>query len=75
MISLRKAFCPRLSPPENGYVKVDKLRIGSIARYRCSKDYHIVGGKVRRCLKRGIWSGVEPRCIFKDSMTDFEDMK
>ena len=36
--------------------------IGTIATYRCSPGYQLVGGLARTCVPGGMWNGIEPTC-------------
>ncbi len=57
-------FCRRLPSPKHGSVEITGLVAGSTASFNCnSKDYYLaVGDKVRKCLKTGVWSGIQPQC-------------
>nr|XP_042902058.1 fibrillin-2-like isoform X2 [Parasteatoda tepidariorum] len=42
---------------------------GSICRYRCPRNFSLIGSSERRCGQNLQWTGVEPRCILEYSHT------
>ena len=57
--------CPDLSDPENGTVTVASNIFGSLAVYRCSEGFGLVGKSIRQCQADGSWSEQEPTCESK----------
>ena len=52
-------------PPSNvfiAYLPTDEHYVGTIATYKCSPGYQLVGGSVRACIPGGMWYGTEPTC-------------
>lgn len=43
-------------------IDFDKLEFGGEVRYRCKRNYKLVGPASRRCLDPGVWSDEKPRC-------------
>ena len=46
----------------NGRVRYQSTRLGSVAVYRCYRPYSLVGTGRRTCLRNGTWSGKRARC-------------
>lgn len=56
--------CRPLPAIANGMVVTSPdPKLGSYAKYTCSKGYRIDGYPIRRCLISGQWSSSEPSCI------------
>jgi len=58
--------CPKLDDLENGQVTVGSHHVGSIATYRCDKEFQCLGPRARRCLSTALWSGTTPVCVPKN---------
>ena len=58
------AECPRLSNPDNGYVKYSKKErsIGARVWYICQDGYTLTGSEARQCLADLTWSIHPPTC-------------
>ncbi|PIK44033.1 hypothetical protein BSL78_19119 [Apostichopus japonicus] len=56
--------CPLLQSPVEGYVTVTPSQhyIDAVARYRCNRDFTLVGNSNRTCQRDKTWSGSEPVC-------------
>ena len=61
--------CPDLQNPNNGRVIISGTTIGSVASYICDDGYVIDGLNTRICQDQQTWSGSEPQCRSKQSMT------
>lgn len=60
--SCQSISCPKLFAPYYGSVSTNGQQPGSIATYRCSSGFLLVGESTRRCLTSGHWSGKAPVC-------------
>ncbi|XP_064382161.1 sushi, von Willebrand factor type A, EGF and pentraxin domain-containing protein 1-like [Halichondria panicea] len=54
--------CPDLHNPNYGSVRQTGTTLDHVAYYNCNKGFQLVGGRVRRCLTTGHWSGQAPVC-------------
>ncbi|PIK41906.1 putative sushi, von Willebrand factor type A [Apostichopus japonicus] len=64
-LSCLKKACPLLQSPVEGYVTVTPSQhyIDAVARYRCNRDFTLVGNSNRTCQSDKTWSGSEPVCL------------
>lgn len=61
--------CGDLPTLLNGLVVVDDTAFNDTAIYSCDKEYELVGNATRICLANGSWSGNQPSCHSKYSLT------
>ncbi|XP_064394225.1 uncharacterized protein LOC135341566 isoform X3 [Halichondria panicea] len=59
-------FCPYLSDPTSGLVRITSTAVGAQATYECFRGFSLDGNAVRVCSGNGQWTGVEPRCTLVD---------
>ena len=57
--------CGDLSSPAYGNVTLNFTLYQSLAVYRCSYGYNLIGNSSRYCQANGQWSGEEPICESK----------
>ena len=56
--------CDIPDAPQNGMVEFSGLRVGSMARYSCERQYELQGMAQRRCIyPEGRWNFEAPKCI------------
>ena len=56
-------YCPQLSSPAGGRVRVPSRGVYSTATYSCYTGKSLVGNSRRTCLSNGTWSGRKPSCV------------
>ena len=61
--------CPTLPDVEYGMVDLSQGNWeGAKATYICINNYALVGISTRMCESTGLWSGVQPECVFGKSV-------
>ncbi len=52
------------TPPGSAFINLPdgEHYVGTIAVYKCSLGYKLVGGSVRACVPGGMWNGKMPTC-------------
>lgn len=63
--SCKHVDCGRLPSIENGNVITYRTDYMANATYSCDPDYILIGEEQRQCQATGLWSGVEPKCVYK----------
>eukprot|EP00117_Sycon_ciliatum_P036248 scpid11835/ scgid3889/ Sushi, von Willebrand factor type A, EGF and pentraxin domain-containing protein 1 len=60
-------FCPQLSQPENGVMRlIPSNAFESEAKFMCNPGYTITGSTARLCTEDGTWTGTQPTCQVVD---------
>lgn len=63
--------CGSLPNPENGFSKLESGRttFGALVHYTCRDNFTLVGDERRKCGDGGIWSGHQPQCLCKKTLS------
>ncbi|KAE8623070.1 hypothetical protein XENTR_v10005479 [Xenopus tropicalis] len=74
-VKVRVKRCPKLSSPDNGYIKCSGAgdNYGATCDYFCVGGYELQGSPARVCQFNSEWSGTEPTCSFMNINVGIND--
>ena len=54
--------CGRPQIPRGAWISGKDYTVNNTIVYSCGPLYNLIGGKTRKCLANGSWSGKTPKC-------------
>ncbi|XP_039612578.1 complement factor B-like [Polypterus senegalus] len=67
-------FCPNPGVPFGGVRSGDTFTLGSVVTFTCNSGLLLRGSVERKCLKNGVWSGVETTCEGRYEFDSAQDL-